>query len=167
MKKRAMLKVYLETSFVSYFTGRVTDDAKIAADQAYTRRWMIEQAKQCSLFISQFVIDESINGPREDVDRRLAFIGGLEVASPDQGMVAKLAKQLIKEHALPQKEVTDAFHIATASVAGMDVLLTWNCRHMANPHTLPKTKEIVRREGFHCPEIMTPFTFLFNVNLED
>ena len=29
------LKVYLETSFVSYLTGDVTANAKVAADQAY------------------------------------------------------------------------------------------------------------------------------------
>ena len=42
MAERNKLKVYLESSFVSYFTGRETDDAKIAADQAHTRRWMCE-----------------------------------------------------------------------------------------------------------------------------
>ena len=36
MKK---LQVYLETYFVSYLTGRETTNAKIASDQAHTRRW--------------------------------------------------------------------------------------------------------------------------------
>ena len=87
-------------------------------------------------------------------------------AAADMGKVSRLAKQLLKEHALSPKEVTDAFHIATASVAGMDVLLTWNCRHMANPHSLPLTKKIVRKAGFHCPDVMTPKTFLDNIDLE-
>ena len=47
MAERKKLKVYLESSFVSYLTGRETDDAKIAADQAHTRRWMREQADLC------------------------------------------------------------------------------------------------------------------------
>ena len=42
MAERKKLKVYLESSFVSYLTGRETDDAKIAADQAHPRRWMRE-----------------------------------------------------------------------------------------------------------------------------
>ena len=166
MAKKRRLKVYLESSFVSYFTGRETDDAKIAADQAHTRRWMREQAPLCELRISQFVIDESMKGPRADVARREEFMRGKEFATVDMKRVASLAKDLLKGHALPSKEVMDAFHIATASVAGMDVLLTWNCRHMANPHTLPLTKEIVRKAGFHCPEIMTPKTFLDNIDLE-
>ena len=49
MAERKKLKVYLESSFVSYLTGRETDDAKIAADQAYARRWMREQAPQTFL----------------------------------------------------------------------------------------------------------------------
>ena len=41
---------------------------------------------------------------------------------------------------------TDAYHIATAAFYGMDVLLTWNCRHMANEFTLPKTYGVLRDE---------------------
>lgn len=92
---------------------------------------MREQAPLCELRISQFVIDESMKGPRADVARREEFMRGKEFAT-----------------------------------AGMDVLLTWNCRHMVNPHTLPLTKEIVRKAGFHCPDIMTPRTFLDNIDLE-
>ena len=33
------LKVYLETSFVNYLTGRQTSNVKIASEQAYTRQW--------------------------------------------------------------------------------------------------------------------------------
>ena len=39
MSEETKLKVYLETSFVSYLTGGLTTNAKIAADQAYTRQW--------------------------------------------------------------------------------------------------------------------------------
>ena len=106
------LKVYLETSFVSYLTGGATPNAKIAADQAYTRH------------------------------------------------------KLIDGHALPDGETTDALHIATAAVNGMDVLLTWNCKHMANPHTLPRTRQIISAEGFFCPAIMTPKTFIENTQME-
>jgi len=49
--------------------------------------------------------------------------------------VLSLADLLMRNHAVPEDETTDASHIATAAVYGMDVLLTWNCRHMANPIT--------------------------------
>ena len=53
-------KVYLETSFMFYLTGRETTDQKIASEQAYTRKWWEEQGPRCRLFCSQFVIEESL-----------------------------------------------------------------------------------------------------------
>ena len=59
----------------------------------------------------------------------------------------ELLKALNKDKPQPSEptdaekvEAANELHIAAASVAGMDVLLTWNCRHMANPHTLPLTR---------------------------
>ena len=66
----------------------------------------------------------------------------------------------------PENQATDALHIAAAAVMGADVLLTWNCKHMANPHTLPKTRQIVTAAGYVCPQVMTPKTFLDNLNME-
>jgi hypothetical protein len=34
---------------------------------------------------------------------------------------------------LPSKAKVDALHIATATIGGMNYLLTWNCAHIANP----------------------------------
>ena len=91
---------------------------------------------------------------------------GIAVLQEDDEKVVALARKLIQGHALPNGETTDALHIAMAAVAGMDILLTWNCRHMANPHTLPITRQIIASEGLFCPAIMTPKTFLENSQLE-
>ena len=163
MKK---LRVYLETSFVSYLTGKETTNAKIASDQAHTRRWWEEERGKCEVFVSNFTLDESKDGNADQVKRRLDAIAGIPEVDFDRMKVAELATALIKGHALPEGETTDALHIAAASVAGMDVLLTWNCRHMANPHTLPLTRDIITRAGYVCPAVMTPKTFLENINME-
>ena len=63
-------------------------------------------------------------------------------------------------HAVPNTEPTDAMHIATAAYHKMDVLLTWNCKHMANPVALPKTISTVTKAGYDCPVIITPEDFL-------
>ena len=160
------LKVYLETSFVSYLTGGPTSDAKIASDQAFTRKWWETERGKCDCFVSPYTIDESSAGNAESVSRRMAVIRGLSVLSVDADAVDGLAARLLSGHAIPEKEFTDALHIAAAAVAGMDILLTWNCRHMANPHTLPKTRDIVTADGYTCPVIMTPKTFIENMNLE-
>lgn len=46
------------------------------------------------------------------------------------------------------------------SLHGMNVLLTWNCRHMANRFALPKTVAVVTKAGYRCPAIVTPENYL-------
>ena len=160
------LKVYIETSFVCYLTGDATPNAKIAADQAYTRQWWNEEREACEVSVSRYVYAECEVGRADAVERRIQIIDSLSVLELDDEKVADLATKLIVGHALPEGETTDALHIAAAAVAGMDFLLTWNCKHMANPHTLPKTRFIIEDAGYRCPWIMTPKTFLDNKNME-
>lgn len=43
-----------------------------------------------------------------------------------------------------------------AAVHGMDYLLTWNCRHIANATLRVKIEELCRDAGFEPPTICTP-----------
>ena len=160
------LKVYVETSFVCYLTGDQTANAKISADQAYTRQWWAGEKQACNVFVSKYVIDECAVGREDAVAKRDAVLRELQLVEVDGAAVDALAQKLIDGHALPAGEATDALHIASAAVGRMDVLLTWNCRHMANPHTLPKTIGIIEESGYRCPWIMTLKTFLDNKNME-
>jgi predicted nucleic acid-binding protein len=160
------LKVYVESSFVCYLTGDQTANAKISADQAYTRQWWEEEKSDCDVHVSKYVIGECAVGRADAVAKRDSILKLLSVIDADSAKVGELAQKLIDGHALPSGETTDALHIASAAISGMDVLLTWNCRHMANPHTLPKTIKIIENAGYRCPWIMTPKTFLDNKNME-
>ncbi len=154
------LKIYCETSFWSYLVGGRTSDEKVARDQALTQKWWEDVAPKCEIFISQYVIAE---GGRGDADlakaRKSAMLNAIVVDAKESD-VNPVAQKLMSGHAVPEKEGTDALHIATASVYGLDVLPTWNCKHMANPVTLPKTASIVANAGFACPVIVTPGQFI-------
>lgn len=153
-------KVYLETSFFSYLTGKKTSIALIAMRQALTLEWWEKESSQCSLYVSDYVLREAARGEPEQARLRLEAIRG--IANVDGGLqtIAELAKQLLDAHAIPETEVTDAYHIATAAVHGMDVLLTWNCKHMANRFVLPKTISVVAKAGYACPAIVTPEDYM-------
>ena len=56
------LKVYCETSFWSYLSGRPTPLQHIAIKQAATLQWWQEIAPSCDIFISQHVNMESNDG---------------------------------------------------------------------------------------------------------
>jgi len=160
MAEEKKLKVYCETSFWSFLNGRPTPLAHIAVKQAATLQWWQDLAPKCEIYISQYVDEESEKGYDLDAEKRVVSMSNSIALDGMIPETRSLAQKLLDGHALPQKEVTDAAHIATAAVYGMDVLLTWNCRHMANPVTLPKTAMIVGREGYVCPIIITPAEFL-------
>lgn len=50
-------KVYLETSFIGYLTGRLSGDLITAAHQKLTRTWWDEHRHKFELFVSTAVVD--------------------------------------------------------------------------------------------------------------
>ena len=154
------LKVYCETTFWSYLNGRHTPLQHIAIKQAATLQWWQEIAPTCDIFISQYVNTESSDGDPVRAELRRKSLEGIAAIDGASDEVTDLAEALMSGHAVPDSEATDAFHIATAAVNGMDVLLTWNCKHMANPITLPVTASIIAKAGYRCPVIITPLDFI-------
>jgi hypothetical protein len=57
---------------------------------------------------------------------------------------------------MPADDAGDAAHLAIASYHGVDYLLTWNCRHLANANKFAHIREINRRLGLLTPELVTP-----------
>jgi hypothetical protein len=72
----------------------------------------------------------------------------------------KLAEVISDVLQIPAKARIDAFHIAMASVHGIQFLLTWNCKHIANPEHRPKIERACRDRGMEPPLICTPFDLL-------
>ena len=74
--------------------------------------------------------------------------------------VRDLAAQFLSRSNLPPKADVDAIHIAVATVHGMDYLLTWNCKHIANAQIQGKLAEISLDFGYQLPVICTPYELL-------
>jgi hypothetical protein len=63
---------------------------------------------------------------------------------------------LVGDGLLPRKASADAEHIATAAIHSVHYLLTWNCKHLANPRIARNVVRTCERFGFSCPVICTP-----------
>ena len=164
MSEKKRQKVYLETSFVSYLTGRATTREPVASWQAASRQWWEAVRPSCDLFVSEHVLNEIQKGSLDDVAKRVEAINDIPVLDGSILEITVIAERLITAHALPAQEIADAYHIATASYYRMDVLLTWNCRHMANEFALPKTYGVLRDAGYNPPVIITPKRYMEDVN---
>ncbi len=84
------------------------------------------------LFVSQAVVAECSAGDRAAADERLVYVDGIPILEIDDD-ARLLAKTLLANVPLPPKADVDALHIAIAALGGIDYLLTWNCKHIANP----------------------------------
>ena len=129
-----------------------------AAEQRQTALWWARRAEY-ELVGSELLLEECGAGDPDATTTRLAVVAGLPVLeqSPD---VTALADTLMKNVPLPPNAGVDALHIALAAVHGIDLLVTWNCRHIANPVLRPRVERICRAAGFEPPTICTPAELL-------
>jgi hypothetical protein len=67
-----------------------------------------------------------------------------------------LAELLVRELAMPAPAQGDALHVAVATAHGMDYMLTWNVRHLANRNKVAHLRTVCVRAGLLPPEILTP-----------
>lgn len=146
--------VYIETSIVSYLTARPSRDLVRAAHQRLTQRWW-KGRHDFSLFVSELVLRELAGGDSVAAERRLRVVDSLPVLGISDEH-ADLAEALVRGGALPQVALVDAFHIALAAGHGIDYLLTWNCKHIANATMRGTIERICRSGGVEPPIICTP-----------
>ena len=151
--------VYIETSVISYLTARPNPDAIVAACQEITRRWWEAGRTAVSAFVSPYVVEEAGAGDPNAARDRMEALRSLPVL-PIAPEIPGLAQFLLLGGALPPKARLDALHIACAAYHGMDVLLTWNCSHIANPAQLPVMRGLCAAKGYRLPELVTPFELM-------
>jgi len=152
-------KVYLETTIISYLTAWRSTQLVTAAHQESTRSWWDDERHSFHLFVSEAVVQEASAGDPAAARKRLEILGDLsELEITDEARL--LAKELIEKTPLPQTARVDALHIAIATVNGMDFLLTWNCRHIANAALRKSLTAICEAAGYEIPVICTPLELI-------
>jgi len=147
--------VYLETTIIGYLAARVSGMLRVAANQQTTRDWWDGHRDSFDLFVSRFVVDECSDGDPVAAEERLAYLKGIPLLEISDD-VNLLADALVAGVPLPEKASIDALHISVAAVNGIEYLLTWNCKHIANPSMRPHIERICRDLDFEPPVICTP-----------
>ncbi|NMC21656.1 MAG: type II toxin-antitoxin system VapC family toxin [Thermogutta sp.] len=150
-----MESVYLETTFISCLVARPSRDVIVAGHQQITQEWWANRRSEFECSVSQVVIDEASAGDPAEVEKRLAIIAGLpalEVTETAEALTrAIMAAGILPPHAFP-----DAAHVALSAVHGVDYLLTWNCRHLANAQIARRITVVCEKLGHRMPIICTP-----------
>lgn len=123
--------VYIETSILGYLTARSTANLVLTANIKVTQDWWDIRRSSFVLYASEIVEDEAASGDAAIAAQRLNLLQSLMLLDLTEEAI-ELAQEFLKQSNLPPKASNDALHMALATVYGLDYLLTWNCKHMAN-----------------------------------
>ncbi len=148
-------KVYIETSVISYLTARPSRDVVIAAYQEITREWWRDAQARFDLVASELVVTESGAGDADAARARLEALESVALLDVDERS-EELTRLLLDNGAVPHVAAADAAHIAIAVTNGVDYLVTWNFRHIANAAMRSRIERVCREAGYEPPTICTP-----------
>lgn len=156
--------IYLDTSIISFYYADDAPDLRQATRDFfddYVRPGIYE------VFVSAIVSNE-ISRTRDPKRRRklLKVIEDYELQSLDIAVeradVESLAGLYIKRGIIPRIKLEDALHIAIATVKNLDVLLSWNYKHLANMNKEVLVQSVNMRAGYRKPlRMVTPLEVMY------
>ncbi len=107
------------------------------------------------LHVSELVLTECATGDPSAARKRLSALRGIKLLDINLYCI-QFAKDLVAAGAAPSKASEEALHISIATVHFSDYLLTWNCRHIANPDIQAQIAINFQAKGLFLPFIYTP-----------
>jgi len=142
-----ILRIYIENSVI----GGYFDDEFKEFTQKLFENFRIGMFKP---IISSHVIAELENGAPEFVKENLKTIDYEEFLVNDE--MLKFAEKYIEQKIVTETYYSDALHIAIATVLGVDVLVSWNFKHIVNLNRIKLFNSVNLREGYNILEIRSP-----------
>jgi len=151
--------VYIETSFVSLLVADPSRDLSVAGNQQVSRDWWQWRRQAFACITSDETLVEASRGDARQVRLRLDALAGLPTL-PTTPAAAELAIFFLATGALPPAAAADAVHLAVATLATADYLLTWNCRHLANAQIIRRLERESATQGWNLPKVCTPLELM-------
>ena len=141
------MKLYLDTSVLGAYY-----DKEFSEDTIKLFEYIVNENIEV---VSSDILVEELRGAPENVRSLLNTIHNVTYVEIDAEITA-LAKMYVEEGALGKKSLNDAYHIAIATVARTQVIVSCNFRHMVNFLKVKQYNSINLREGYGIIDIYSP-----------
>lgn len=158
--ERSRPRVYLDTSVISYLDQQDAPERMSETKEV----WEILKKGRYDIYISTRVTEE-LEKCREP--KRTILFGHLDeidytLLQVDEETVG-LAEKFIDFGVLKKKSIIDCQHISAAILAGCDIIVSWNFKHIVNFKTMKGIKVITTLEGYKDILIYPPPALLEEV----
>ncbi len=117
------------------------------------------------VYISSIVIEEIER--TNDLIKREKLLNILKrypikfIENIDSEEVLFLAKEYLNNNILPRNSEADALHVAISTINQIDILLSWNFKHLANYQRKKKIQIVNLQNNYTYPiDILTPMEVL-------
>ncbi len=142
-------RIYTDTSVVGGCEDEEFAEHSVRLMESFVRGERV-------LVLSSLTVQELAAAPAE-VRRRLASVPEGHIETLQLGAEAQnLAEAYVSAGVLPTQMRADAQHIAIATVARVDVLVSWNFKHIVNLQRIHGYNSVNLRQGYPMIEIRTP-----------
>ena len=151
--------IYVETSIPSfYFETR--PEVQMQARREWTREWWELAKWQDVLFTSAVVVAELRETPDPQKQQQMLDLLVAVPRLPYSDEIDTIVEVYITHKLMPVDSGGDAHHLAMASFHRCDRLVTWNCKHIANPNKIEHIRMVNSALGIHTPQLLTPLEML-------
>jgi predicted nucleic acid-binding protein len=148
------LQIYLDTSVMNFvLADDITEEVR-----EITKR-LCDEVKRGKYegYISAQVLIEIMRAPQEKAEQLLKFTKTLDVEElPFSQEADELAAKYVAEGIIPVKYKEDAIHLAIASVNKLDVVVSWNFKHIVKLKTKQGVTAVNALLGYKPIEIVSP-----------
>lgn len=143
------IRVYVDTSV---FGGTADDEFATASRHFFNR----VHRGEFVVLISQITVDELTGAPDkvQQVLKDLPDVSVVQIAADEETRV--LAQAYVDAGVLGNSSMADALHVAAATVAGADVIVSWNFKHIVNYDRIRKYNGVNALNGYPPVEIHSP-----------
>ena len=143
-----MIKIYADTSVF----GGVFDQKFCEA----SRQFFDEMASDNFLLVTSAVVEAEIEPAPEEVKNFFASVAEkYQVSAIDQNAL-ELQEQYIAAGIVTEKSIQDALHVAIATIAECDLIVSWNFKHIVHYDKIPKYNAINILHGYKAIGIYSP-----------
>jgi hypothetical protein len=151
------LRVYVETSVWSF---AFADDAP---DYRADTLAFFDRCRS-GAYVSDGVLEELSRADEPLRSELTRLVGNIQPALVETSPEARqLADVFVREGVVPASKPEDARHVAVAFTEELDVLVSWNFRHIANVRRSEKFNAVAVISGFHRPlRIVSPAEVLYD-----
>ena len=148
------LRVYVETSVWSFVYAEDSPDFRVNTLEFFERC----RQGRIEAVISGVVLRELQDSDEPLRTRFQELVSDVQpTILPPSEDVARLAESFLEHNAVPPSKPEDAAHVAAAFAAQLDVLVSWNFKHIASVRRADRFNAVAKLLGFTKPlHIVTP-----------